>query len=159
MTRFESRHGWTLLEMLVVIVIVSIVAGGAALNIGAVEGRILSGEGERLAALMTSARDEAILSGQTMRVRLTQTGYRFEAERSGLRVDLAADDLFRPREFSAGIRLERAESTEPREDGETTLIFTPSGNDSYFDLLLTDGKRRVRVRGDARTIHVQPEGA
>ena len=159
MIRRESARGWTLLEMLAVMTIAAIVSAGAMLNIGAAQGRILAGEGERLAALLSSARDESVLANLTMRVRLTESGYRFEAERNGASVEASSEDLFRPRVFPEGIRLESAQSSEPREGAETTLIFTPWGDDSDFDLLLTDGRRRARVRGDAKAIHAEPEGA
>ena len=70
--------GFTLLELLVVISIIAIGSAGVAFALRDAGGDPLDRDGQRLAALLESARARSRLSGQPVRWVATEDGFRFE---------------------------------------------------------------------------------
>lgn len=101
-TRVASAAGFTLLELLVVLLIVGITLGFMALNLNP-HRQAAAEEGERLGALLTLAKEEAILNGGEWAWEVEPSGYRF------LRLDgerwqaVDGDETFRPRLLPAGL--------------------------------------------------------
>ena len=98
-----SVRGFTLLELLVVIVILGIVAGMVSLSIEPSEGRRMTEEVERLAALFRLANNEARVSGRTITWQADHDGYRF-LESEDVRGDGNDDDPLRPRAWPFEVR-------------------------------------------------------
>lgn len=72
------NHGFTLIEVMVVLVLIGIITSFAVLSIrGSDEGERLATEAQRLAALMELTHQEAILRAEQRGVRFTETGYAF----------------------------------------------------------------------------------
>ena len=89
-------RGFTVIELLVVIVILGIVAGMVTLSVAPSEQRRLTEELDRLAALFRLAHDEARISGRAITWEAGADGYRFlvsDDERGGNE----SDDPLRPR--------------------------------------------------------------
>lgn len=76
--RHFFRRGFTLLEVLMVVLVVGIISGVAMLsfNPGGAE-RHLQGESDRLAALMAQAADEAVMQNQEYGLKIADKGYYF----------------------------------------------------------------------------------
>jgi general secretion pathway protein H len=91
-------RGFTLVEILVVIVIVGVIISFAVLSIGgrAVDER-LDNEARRLRELITLAADEAVLQGTELGFVQTAEGYAFLALREGKWGYAAAEGPMRPR--------------------------------------------------------------
>ncbi len=70
-------RGFTVVELLVVIVILGIVAGMVTLSVAPSEQRRLTEELDRLAALFRLAHDEARISGRVITWQASADGYRF----------------------------------------------------------------------------------
>ena len=75
--------GFTLLELLVVISIIAIASAGVGFAMRDSAQTMLDREGERLAALLESARALSRRSGPAMRWRATDKGFRFEGLNAG----------------------------------------------------------------------------
>jgi general secretion pathway protein H len=74
------QPGFTLVEILVVVIVVGIIATAAVLALGAGgTDRQLEREGRRLAALLELASEEAVLQGRELGLELFAAGYRFHA--------------------------------------------------------------------------------
>jgi general secretion pathway protein H len=92
-----ARHeqGFTLLELLVVIVILGIAAGMVSLSAVPSEERLLATESDRLAALFRLAQNEAKVSGRPLTWEADTHGYRFLSADAGRQI--RPDDPLRAR--------------------------------------------------------------
>jgi len=70
-----SPRGFTLLEVMVVMLLIGIMTGFALLSVGGGPRERLTEEGQRLAALVELHQQEAILRGEVRGIRFTRTGY------------------------------------------------------------------------------------
>lgn len=84
-TRAACVRGFTLLELLVVIVILGIAAGMVSLSAVPSEERLLATETDRLAALLRLAQNEAKVSGRPLTWVADTEGYRFVSSDNGRR--------------------------------------------------------------------------
>lgn len=101
-------RGFTLVEMLVVVVIIGVMVVGAVLALGvAGRDRSLENETRRFEALLGYARDQAELQTREYGLRFTRNGYLFIAydPRSGQWLEVT-DDVLRPRRLPAGLEFE-----------------------------------------------------
>ncbi|WP_019022945.1 MULTISPECIES: prepilin-type N-terminal cleavage/methylation domain-containing protein [unclassified Thioalkalivibrio] len=71
------QKGFTLLEVLVVMVIIGVTAGGVVLASGAVEDRRIERVGDRIVMDLQHARDRAALTGEPLAFETAAEGYRF----------------------------------------------------------------------------------
>lgn len=104
-----ASHGFTLIEVLVVVVIVGILAAMLVLSLGAIgDDRELQREAQRLASLMELAGEEAELQGRDFGVEFIRQGYRFVEfdpifERWG---EILGDEVLRQRKLPVDMELE-----------------------------------------------------
>jgi general secretion pathway protein H len=68
-------RGFTLLEVMVVMLLIGIMTGFALLSVGGGPKERLTEEGQRLAALVELHQQEVILRGEVRGIRFTRTGY------------------------------------------------------------------------------------
>lgn len=159
----QRASGFTLLELLVVIVIIGIIVSMATLSV-----RVLGGdhemqqEAERLQAILIQAREDAMLQTRDIGLRVDETGFEFlEYDGRTERWHAIADDpLLRERALPDGLRLalrleDRDVQLKPRQP-ETErdpifpqVILQASGDIAPFDVTLArDGtQERRRVSG------------
>ncbi len=108
-TRRCYGSGFTLIEVLVVVMIIGIISAFAVLGLGNLgDGRELQNEANRMAALIEMASDEATLQGRDFGLELLQTGYRF-VEFDPLTeqwFEVIGDDLMRSRTLAEDTEFE-----------------------------------------------------
>lgn len=152
----NRAQGFTLLEILVVMVVIGVVVAAIQLNLFSDNARRLHNEGERLAALLTALADESVTSGQPLAVSFSESGYAFwerdDAPIPGWR-SRPGDELFADRRFTSDIRVvELRVRRQPLPLGEkepARVVFSPAGLFAPFSVLLALEDLRVRVASDA----------
>jgi general secretion pathway protein H len=141
--RQQRQRGFTLLELLVVLIIIGIVVSMATLSVGGNEARTLRDEAQRLSALIDLAIQESVLNGREMALELDEEGYRFLAyDLENEKWQPIEESTFRPRELPQGIELQaEVEGQEAAENrlGETEanqVWIMSSGEVSPFTITL-----------------------
>ncbi len=131
--------GFTLVEVLVVVLIVGLLASLAVLSLGGRRDPAAE-EARRLAALLDLAAREAVLQGRELAVELDPGGYRFLTLEAGRWVPLAGDPLLRERRLPETVLLEGLEvegrAALPAGAGEALgrVYFLSSGEATPFRL-------------------------
>lgn len=135
------ERGFSLVELLVVIVIIGLLSSVVVVTMADPRGRI-AGDADRFAGRVRAARDSAIVSGRPMALWVSQTGYGFERRQDGdwqamSEGPLAATDWSR--------------ETQARFDGMSQLrmVFDSVGRaDRPLDFTLARDAQHIRVRID-----------
>ncbi|MCM5569644.1 GspH/FimT family pseudopilin [Burkholderiaceae bacterium FT117] len=114
----RRSRGFTLLELLVAIVIAGVLIGVATLSIGAFD-RGLRFEADRLAQLLSLAREEALVRGAPIRLEADEERYRFAIWRDRRWQPIIDDRDLRERQWERPTRVsvERADNRESVEFG------------------------------------------
>jgi general secretion pathway protein H len=105
----RRQRGFTLIEILVVVVIVATISGIALMSIGLIgDDRELDTERKRLATLIEVVQDEALMQGREFGLELMTSTYRFvEFDPFSSRwSEVVGDDLFRSRRLPEGMEFE-----------------------------------------------------
>ena len=138
-----TAQGFTLLELLVVIIIVGVMVSAVSLTVGGNEIRQLKDEAQRLTALIDIASQEAILNAREMALQVESDGYQFLVfdDQAKKWLPIEADTL-RPREMPENIELsvlvegEQAKTTRFGDPEPSRVWILSSGEMSPFILIL-----------------------
>jgi general secretion pathway protein H len=162
-----KRQGFSLVELLVVVVIVGVVALGVTLSVRGTSERRLSREAERFAALVGQACEQAELGGREIGIVVDSGGYAFRRLAGTDWLDFPADGELRPRTWAEGLHAELAREGRTADlsstpDGAPQLVCFSSGELTPFVLTLAlgDAPMRYRVSGtEDATVEVKRVGA
>jgi len=151
--------GFTLLEVLVVLVIIGIITAMAVVSTSVLGGdRQMDEEARRLQAVLAQAREESMLDGRDVGMRVDRQGYDFLRYNGRVAAwePVVGDRLLReralPEGLNAALRLEAREielkpRTAPTEDepAEPQILVLASGDVVPFELVLRrDGTDEIR---------------
>lgn len=149
-----GKNGFTLLEIMVVLVIIGITLGFVGVNFAPSDTDRLRQESGKLATILEAVHDKAMDEGMT-------TGWTLEQGRSRLwRYD--AQHQWQAAEGGAGVALRLGQDVRVvsvrinQQPAELTdkLVFSPEGINLPYALTLALGSAQVSLRGDAAG-HVQ----
>ena len=98
-------RGFTLLELLVVILIIGIIVSFASLSVGQHASRILQDEAERIHSLLRLAGEESVLQGRELALQFNPEGYLFVTLDGADWVPVDEDRLFRERELPPDLEI------------------------------------------------------
>ncbi|OZI71888.1 type II secretion system protein GspH [Bordetella genomosp. 12] len=147
-----SEHGFTLLEMLVVLVIIGMSAGLVSLSVRPASDP-LRDDAQRLANAFTVAQGEARSDGRVIRWRADTGGWSFERDGRSATLTAQDDRLPPPDTFAedAELRAMRfaAAPVSLRLDPDRPLVFNTEWVAGPFALTLEAAGRQVVLRRDA----------
>jgi general secretion pathway protein H len=140
--------GFTLVEIMVVMVIIGVTLGLASLNAIPSPHQDLQKEAQRLSLLLQLARDEAIVRNRLVTFEATPERYHFLVRNETRWDAITGDDLLREREFkNAPVAL----VLEPGSAGTQNPLRITFGRepvDKPFVLTLAAGSNTVAIRAD-----------
>lgn len=145
----HPQRGFTLLELLVVLVIVGIMLGFVTLNAMPSQRQALQNEAQRIALLLQLARDEAIVRNRPIAFEVDQYRYRFWIrDENNAWQPIEKDDMLREREFKrAPVNLAIDPPMMDR-DNRLRIVFGREPVDKPFVLSLSLGEASVAIRAD-----------
>lgn len=155
-------RGFSLIELLVVMLIVGIIAGGASLGIDAARANDTELATEHLRRALEAAAERAEVRGRPLAVDFLGDGYRFaELGANGRWQALEEAPLFVSRQLPAALRavaLELPDQRAPAPAADATAALEPAAPGALrlvfgtraprFTLHLADGGRALRLVGD-----------
>lgn len=151
LTPADDRHGggsrgFTLIEVLVVIVIVGITLGLVTVNFSRDERVRLEESARRLALLVQFARDDAIVSGRSVALTAEETGYVFSQRQYG-RGWVPHAHLPMRSTFESRVELRLRVAGVDLPTGEP-LVFSVSGMALPYELVLAAAQWQVTLTGN-----------
>lgn len=132
----RQRAGFTLLEIMVVLVIIGIVLTLAVVRLEPPAERVLQQEAERLALLFEAARDEAIARSEPLAWSHLRGRHQFWIRRDADWQPLSGVDVLVPRELPAGVSFGSIKVNLQLQGEDGKLVFQPSGVNELFQLQL-----------------------
>ncbi len=144
----RAARGFTLVEVMVVLVIIGITLGMVSLNAIPSTQQNLLGEAKRIALLLQLARDEAIVRNRLVSFEADSDSYRFLV-RNENRWDLVVgDDMLRERPFKAAPVTLLLDPPSAGLANPLRITFGREPVDKPFLLTLANGDDRVSIRAD-----------
>jgi len=146
----QASQGFTLVEMLVVLLIMGLLAGLVGTLARPDDRAVLRLEAERLAQLLELAMSESRFSGSSVAWTADGAGYRFlrqgaEAESAAQWAEIPGNDLLRARALPQGVRVSTLRVDGIATRGDLRLAFPPYGPLTPFSLELSLGAERYGI--------------
>jgi general secretion pathway protein H len=144
--------GFTLLELLVVVVLIGLTTTLVLLNIAPDDRDLVRREADRLAQLVEQARDEAIGTGASLALQAGPGGYRFLRRDIERRWQVVAEAPFTPQQFPPGVSITRIETNAHTASPAEPIVFSPLGTFPALRVHMAAGDVHLRVRADTPAI-------
>lgn len=143
-------YGYTLIEILVVLVIIGVVVASVTVKAFPDERQILRQEAERLGLLLEQARDEAFLSGRSIAWSMQNQTYGFWKLNAARQWTPVVDNQgLRSRTLPASVILTELTINAVKVPVSQNLLFSPSGLNTAFTVTLAVHDQRVHLSADS----------
>jgi general secretion pathway protein H len=144
----KRRRGFTLIEMLVVLMIMGLFVGLVSAITRPDDRAVLRLEAERLTQLLDFAASEAQLTGKSIAWTADVSSYRFwRAGDDNNWAEIRDSELLRARTLPQGVAVSGFRVENMRPQGSMRLEFAPQGSSLAFNIALSLGTERYSVAG------------
>jgi general secretion pathway protein H len=141
-------RGFTLIEMLVVLMIMGLFVGLVSAITRPDDRAVLRLEAERLSQLLDFAATEARLTGKSIAWTADESGYRFwRAGDDATWSEIRDSELLRARTLPQGVTVSGFRVENMRPQGPMRLEFSPQGSSLAFSIGMSIGAERYAVTG------------
>lgn len=148
MPRLENARGFTLLELLVVMMIVGLSLGMVSFSASQSAAKDLQNDAQRISLLLQLARDEAIVRDRPVAFEVDDNHYDFLVKDDADWAPISDDDLMRAREFKrAPVTVTMTPQPQPGK-GALRIVFGREPVDKPFVLRLSQGDDSVAIQAD-----------
>jgi general secretion pathway protein H len=143
-----SNRGFTLIEMLVVLMIMGLFVGLVSAITRPDDRAILRLEAERLSQLLDFAATEARLTGKSIAWTADESGYRFwRSADDATWSEIRDSELLRARTLPQGVMISAFRVENMRPQSPMRLEFAPQGSSLAFMIGLSIGAQRYTITG------------
>ena len=143
-----AQAGFTLIEMLVVLMIMGLFVGLVSTITRPDDRAVLRLEAERLSQLLDFATTEARLTGKSIAWSADESGYRFaRSDDNAVWSEIRDNELLRARTLPLGMAVSSFRVENMRPQGAMRLEFTPRGSALAFIIGMSLGTERYSVTG------------
>ncbi len=143
-----AAAGFTLIELVVILLVLTVIFGMIGINLTRDDSDILRDEGDRMALLIQSAQEEAIMQARPFALTPAREGYEFlRLDDEGKLRPIAAGDLLGPRTLAARVAISGFEVDGVKDAKDAVLIFEPSGVAPTFTITLRLGETSWYIQG------------
>jgi general secretion pathway protein H len=147
-TGLSATRGFTLVEIMVVMVIIGITLGMVSFNALPSPRQDLQKEAQRIALLLQLARDEAIVRNRLVAFEADPDHYRFLVRNETRWDPVTKDDLLRERSFKNAPLQLLLDPPPSGASGQLRITFGREPVDKPFVLTLASGDNSVAIRAD-----------
>jgi general secretion pathway protein H len=145
--RRSSEHGFTLVELMVVMAIIGLATGMAVLTMPDARGDLHT-DAERFAARVRGAQDAAVIEARDIALTVRADGYSFSRNLSGRWVPIATKP-FAPQHWAEGAQAIVGNA------GSARVVFDTTGSGTPMDVTLVRDAQSVRIHvGGDGTVRV-----
>lgn len=153
------KRGFTLIEMLVVLLVMGLLAGLVTTSATPDDRALLRVEAERLAQLINLAATESRLTGKAVAWTANGPGYRFWRFSEASDWLPIGDDVLRARTLPSGMTISRLQVDNLRAAEHMRLLFNPHGPVTSFSVDMSLGEARATVEGSpVGEVRMVPQG-
>lgn len=150
----RRQAGFTLLEILVVLILVGIILSVAVLSTGGGKERELEQEVQRMVRLIQLAKDEAVLNRVELAIKFSPNAYEFLRQENEAWLPYTDHRLFRPRNLGEEYELRLLQdgiSVSLQEEDAGRILLLSSGEMTPFELYvgLFNSEQRFHLIGNA----------
>ncbi len=153
----RNSPGFTLIEILIVLVVVGITAALISVNFARDSKADLNESAKRLSLILQAANNEAIVSGKSLAFIGNPSGYGFyHRDKERKWIEPLSDAPFASDQLPSSTSITDLKIDETRVPIATPLIFSSSGFNPPFNIVLASSDIRISVIGDTGgNIYVQ----
>jgi general secretion pathway protein H len=154
----RARRGFTLIEMLVVLIIMGLFVGLVSAITRPDDRAVLRLEADRLSQLLDFAAAEAQLTGKSIAWTADESGYRFwQLGEDSSWTEIRDNELLRARNLPQGVAISAFRVENMRPQGGMRLEFAPEGSSLAFTIAMSLGTEHFAVVGSPiGEVRVQP---
>ncbi len=146
----RSQRGFTLIEIMVVMVIVGITLTLVSVNFSQDDSKVLGEEANRLGALLEHAQNEAMITGKPVAWSAQPGKYQFwQLGKDGKWDEPSSDEILRERTFPIAIEWGEIKVAGNTIKLDERLVFLAGGLNPPFEMKIKYRDRQLNIRGTA----------